>query len=240
MKKETLITAVVFLGVGFLAGFAFSAHRSSLQRPLQRETPVASSASSQQPAGDSAPSGPSGQSSQPASPEPSSSQASSDSGEADLASKLPKGHPQLTDAEVIQFFKDASQHNPGNPAPRLKLADFLYDRKQYDQAISWYQQALALDPKNVDARTDMATCYFSLGRAREAASQLRAALEIDPRHEPTLFNLALVNMEGTHNYTGAREALNRLAAINPNYPGLADLKQQLDQTGSSGAGRKAN
>ncbi|MGH9354349.1 MAG: tetratricopeptide repeat protein [Terriglobia bacterium] len=225
MKKETLITAVVFLGVGFLAGFAFSAHRSSLQRSLQRQISAASAASPQ-------PTGDSGSSGQSASP--SDAQASPGGGPSGLASKLPKGHPQLTDAEVIQFFKDASQHNPGNPAPRLKLADFLYDRKQYDQAISWYQQALALDPKNVDARTDMATCYFSLGRAREAASQLRAALEIDPRHEPTLFNLAVVNMEGTHNYTGARQALNRLAAINPNYPGLADLKQQLDQTESPG------
>lgn len=222
MKKETLITAIVFLGVGFLAGYAFSAHRSS----LERQSALPPAAASQQTSTDS---------SQSAS---STEAQASVGGPSDLTSQLPKGHPQLTDAEVIQFFKDAAAHNPGNPVPRLKLADFLYDHKQYDEAISWYQQALALDPKNVDARTDMATCYFSLGRSREAVSQLQAALKFDPRHAPTLFNLAVVNMEGTRDYEGARVALNRLTAINPNYPGLADLREQLDQTGSAAGSSK--
>lgn len=223
MKKETLITAIVFLGVGFLAGYAFSAHRSS----LERQSALASAAASQQVSGDSG-----------SSASPSGAQDSAGGGPSDLSSQLPKGHPQLTDAEVIQFFKDAAAHNPGNPAPRLKLADFLYDHKQYDEAITWYQQALALDPKNVDARTDMATCYFSLGRSREAVSELQAALKFDPRHAPTLFNLAVVNMEGTRDYAGARVALNRLAAVNPNYPGLSDLRAQLDQTESAAGSSK--
>lgn len=205
MKKETLITAIVFLGVGFLAGFAFKAHRTP--SAVQSPAPVTSG-------------------SQQASPTNSASSASSGA-PSDISSDLPKGHPQLTDAEVIQFFKDASAHNPSDPAPRLKLADFLYDRKQYSEAIGWYQKALTLDPKNVDARTDMATCYFTLGQAREAVSQLQAALKYDPRHEPTLFNLAVVSLEGMHDYAEANTALARLAAINPNYPGLDELKQQI-------------
>lgn len=211
MKKETLITAVLFLGVGFLGGYAFSTHRG-----LTRQSAAAASTAIQ--------SGDPGTQGAPASAQNGGAAAS---GTSDLSSQLPKGHPQLTDAEVIQFFKDASAHNPGNPAPRLKLADFLYDHKQYDEAISWYQQALAIDAKNVDARTDMATCYFSLGESREAIDQLQTALKYDPRHEPTLFNLAVVSLEGTHDFAQARSALNRLAAINPNYPGLADLQQQI-------------
>lgn len=213
MKKETLITAIVFLGVGFLAGFAFKAHRT----PSAGQSAAVATPASQQ-----------------ASPADGASTASNGA-PSDISSDLPKGHPQLTDAEVIQFFKDASAHNPGNPAPRLKLADFLYDHKQYSKAIDWYQQALALDPKNVDARTDMATCYFTLGQAREAVSQLQAALKYDPRHEPTLFNLAVVNLEGIHDYAEANTALARLAAINPNYPGLDELRQQI--AASSGHGK---
>lgn len=207
MKKETLITAIVFLGVGFLAGFAFKSHRTP---PAQQGATAPPAASRQV--------------------DSMAGAAAANGAPSDISSGLPKGHPQLTDAEVIQFFKDASAHNPGNPAPRLKLADFLYDRKQYGEAISWYQQALALDPKNVDARTDMATCYFTLGQAREAVNQLQTALKYDPRHEPTLFNLAVVSLEGTHDYTEANTALARLAAINPNYPGLGDLKQQIAES----------
>jgi tetratricopeptide (TPR) repeat protein len=215
VKKETLITAIVFLGVGFLAGYALNAHRSSIQR--QRESMIMTPAAGSQPASDSA------------SAMLLADQASSTGGSAPLASQLPKGHPPITDAEVIQFFKDASTHNPADPSPRLKLADFLYDRRRFEEAIPWYQQALSLDPKNADARTDMATCYFNLGRARQAIDQLHQALKIDPRHGPTLFNLVVVNTEGLHDYAAARRALKRLAAMNPSYPGLAQLKHELNE-----------
>ncbi len=219
VKKETLITAAVFLGVGFLAGFAFNAHRSARQRAA---AVAASGSSAQAQAAASADS-----------PSASGASAALGGSDAEISSQLPKGHPALTDAEVVQFFTDDAAHNPSDPAPRLKLADFLYDRHHFDQAIPWYRQALALDPKDVDARTDMATCYFSLGNAREAVIQLNDALNYDPHHGPTLFNLAVVNMEGAHNYPAARMALRRLAAVNPSYPGLGPLKQALDAASSA-------
>lgn len=154
-----------------------------------------------------------------------------------MGSQLPKGHPPINAAEVIQFFKDASTRSPNDPAPRLKLADYLFDRRQFADAIPWYQQALTLDPKDVDARTDMATCLFDVGRASEAVDQLHEALRIDPRHEPTLFNLIVVSMDGTHDYRTANVALNRLRAINPGYPGLGQLAQALGAAGAGASGQ---
>lgn len=211
LKKETIITAIVFLGVGFLAGFAFNAHRVSLQRAKQQSAVAAASNANADSAvaSDSTPS------------------TAGPSDGAAIGGQLPKGHPPVSDAEVIQFFKQAASERPSDPAPRLKLADFLYDRRDFAQAINWYQQALALDPKDADARTDMATCFFNLGRAKEAVDQLHEALRSDPNHEPTLFNLAVVNLDGTHDFRAAEQALDRLEAINPGYPGLGQLQQAV-------------
>jgi tetratricopeptide (TPR) repeat protein len=209
VKKETLITAIVFLGIGFLAGFVFSARRSATLREQITATMASQS---------------------------SSTEAADPDGASDELSGLPKGHPPLNDAEIIQFFKDAAAHNPSDPEPRLKLANFLYDRRQFAEAIGWYQQALQLDPRNIDARTDMATCYFNLGNAREALKQLQQALQVDPRHEPTLFNLIVVNLEGTHDVAAARKAWQRLEKINPNYPNLDRLKQSLDEANAAPSG----
>lgn len=217
MKKETLITAIVFLGAGFLAGYAFNAHRNSRQKAVVQSLAADSSPQSSQGAATAPPSGSAGA-------------ASSDDSE--IGTQLPKGHPPVNNAEVIQFFKDASAKNPLDPAPRLKLADFLYDQRQFTEAIPWFEKALALDPKNVDARTDMATCLFNLGRSKEAVDQLHAALKIDPRHEPTLFNLIIVNLEGTHNLRAANDALSRLQSINPGYPGLDQLEQAISSAGA--------
>ncbi|PYV25132.1 MAG: hypothetical protein DMG27_10950, partial [Acidobacteria bacterium] len=81
--------------------------------------------------------------------------------------------------------------------------------------------------------TDLGTCYFNLGRADEALREYRKSLEIDPRHQPTLYNMVLVNLEGTHNLAAARQAWEQLHGLNPQYPGLDRLKQNLETAESS-------
>lgn len=220
MKKETLITAIVFLGVGFLAGYVFNAQRNSASKQQPAASNVAAAPSSQQASAPAAQDG-------------------ADSASPDAAS-LPKGHPPITDAEIVKFFKDAASRNPSDPEPRLKLANFLFDQHHFNEAITWYQQALRLDPRNVDARTDMATCYFNLGKAREALDELHQALKIDPQHEATLFNLVVVNLNGTHDLRAARQAWQRLDQINPSYPNLDQLKQSLDQAAGADPGKTAS
>jgi tetratricopeptide (TPR) repeat protein len=118
--------------------------------------------------------------------------------------------------------------NPQDPAPALKLADFLYDQGDFQQAIPWYEKAVALDTKDVNASTDLGTCYFNVGRPDDALRQLRHSLTIEPRHEPTLFNIIVVNMEGKRDYKAALQAYNVLHQIDPGYPKLDELKKKLD------------
>ncbi len=211
MKKETLITAIVFLGAGFLGGYVYSARRLSVASPTPGAAPSAA-ATTQGTAGNSG---------------------AGNAASGDFASQLPKGHPPLNDAEVIQFFKDAAAHNPADPAPRLKLANFLYDRRRYTEAIPWYQKALQRSPADADARTDLATCYFNLGDSRQALNELHQALRTDPRHQATLFNLVVVNLEGAHDAGAAKQAWEQLQAVNPNYPQLDRLKELLNQAATS-------
>lgn len=208
MKKETLITIVVFLGVGFLGGYAYNAHKNSVLR--QNVTAVAEQAASGQ-------------------TNPSATTSGSTEGIG-----LPQGHPPVDGNQIIEFFESEANQNPTDPGPRLKLANFLYDQQRWAEAIPWYHQALRLSPRNVDALTDMATCSFNLGQFAEANSDLHAALKISPNHEPTLFNLIIVNMEGLHNFAAAEGAWQRLHAIDPAYPHLEQLKQRLSTEMASG------
>lgn len=206
MKKETLITIVVFFGVGFLSGYAYNAHRNSTLRQKVAEQAAADQSAAPQ--------------ANAAAPDP----ASPDAGTVGL----PKGHPPVNAQEIIQFFESAAARNPQDAGPRLKLANFLYDQQHWAEAVSWYRQGLALSPRNVDAMTDMATCLFHLSDFSQALNELSSALKLDPHHEPTLFNLIVVNLDGTHNLTAARQAWKRLNAMDPAYPNLQQLKQSLD------------
>jgi len=215
MKRETVITATVFLVVGFLAGYITFSLTSSKGPGSPASGPEAASA---QPQGD-APAG-----------------ATASGAAASATGALPQGHPPVDVDTAIRMVQGEMARNPKDRKLPLGLANFLYDQKRFAQSIEWYQKALALDPSNVDARTDMGTAYFSSGNTDEALEAYRKSLEIDPHHEHTLFNLIVVELEGKHDLATARKAWARLHQQNPAYKGLDDLKQKLDAAPGSPAG----
>jgi TPR repeat protein len=215
VKKETLITAVVFFALGCIAGYVFRAQSSSNQVAL------AGAGSG------SAPGSPAG------SPIGASRAETGDaSSSPETGAVLPPGHPAISDPAVIQTLEQQAAQNPHDPAPALQLANYLYDHVDYNQAVVWYRKAIQLDPKNVNASTDLGTCYFNLGRFDEALQQFRHSLTIDPGHQPTLYNLVVVNMEGKHDYRAAELAWQTLHRLNPSYPNLDQLQQKLEQAGN--------
>ncbi len=200
MKKETIITAIVFFAMGCLAGYVGADYKASNSRPAA-ESPAGT-------LGNAAP---------------------SDQGAGQAQSpNLPKGHPPIDDSAMVKVLQDEAAQNPKDPAPALKLANYLYDQRKFEQAIDWYQKVVALDPKNVSARTDLGTSYYNVGRPQEALGEFRRSLEIDPKHEQTLFNSIVVNLQGTHDLAAAQQAWDRLHAVSPNYPGLDRLKQSIE------------
>jgi tetratricopeptide (TPR) repeat protein len=208
MRKETIATAIVFFVVGFLAGYITDAQMNWSAR---QKAPVASTPASEMPAAGS----------------PVAAAGNTPQG-------LPEGHPPVDSAIVIKQLQDMAAQNPKDAEVRLKLANYLYDQHQFQQAIEWYQRSLELDPKNVNARTDLGTAYFYVGRPQDALREYRKSLEINPHHEPTLLNMVVVNLEGTHDLTAAQAAWDRLNKLNPSNPALAGLKEKLDAARASG------
>lgn len=191
-----LITALVFLCVGFVAGYVFKSQAA-----------------------------PSSPAEPPSSPAPASAASSSSAAN---GSALPPGHPPINTSAQVQAMEQDASTKPRDPAPALRLANFLYDQGDFQQASTWYEKVMALDSRNVDASTDLGTCYFNIGRSDDALRQFQHSLAIAPQHQPTLFNVIVVYMEGKHDYKAARRAYDALYRLNPGYPKLADLKKRLD------------
>ncbi len=222
LKKESFITAttgVVFFGVGFLAGYIYEANSKSSPQQVRDATGTPApldESSSTAGAGAGSPTSPRG-----ATPP-----------------GLPEGHPPVETAILVKAFEEEAALNPRDPGPRLRLANLYYDQKEYDKAIAWYRQGLELDPRNVSARTDLGTAYYYLGRPQDALKEYRKSLETDPRHAPTLFNMIVINLDGTHDLLAARQALDKLQTLNPNYPGLESMKQRLAEAGLPAKGAR--
>jgi len=205
MKKETILTAVVFFVVGFLAGYITDAQMSWSGRQKAAMT-ATRGMPSEMPGGGSAGAAQSG----------------------GMPAGLPEGHPAIDSASIVKQLQEEAEQNPKDPDIPLKLANFLYDQRQYQAAIEWYQKSLALNPKNVNARTDLGTAYYYIGQSGQALEEYNQSLAIDPNHKPTLLNVIVVNLEGTHNMAAARRAWDRLHTLDPTNPALQSLKQKLD------------
>jgi tetratricopeptide (TPR) repeat protein len=203
MRKGTIAVAIVFFVLGFLAGYVYDAQQN--WKPQPRAAGGVRTAE-----------------------EIPGVAGTADSSAGAMPAQLPEGHPSVDAATIVKTLQEQAAKNPKDPGPRLKLANYLYDQHQYLQAVEWYQKALELDPKDVNAHTDLGTTFFYLGRAQDALREYRKTLQIDPKHEPTMFNLIVVHLEGTHDFAAAQQAWDRLHNQNPNYPGLDRLKQSLD------------
>jgi cytochrome c-type biogenesis protein CcmH/NrfG len=52
---------------------------------------------------------------------------------------------------------------PNDSQLLYKIGNIYYDTQQYPEAIKYYDQSLAQNPKSPDVRTDLATAYFYSG-----------------------------------------------------------------------------
>ena len=122
---------------------------------------------------------------------------------------------------------EALKQNPNDFDSLVKLGNVFYDGQQFANAIQYYERALALQPENVDVRTDMGTAYWYSGNADKALAELQTSLKYKPGHPQTLFNLGWVRWQGKADPKGAIEAWQQLLKTNPDYPEKQKVEQYI-------------
>jgi tetratricopeptide (TPR) repeat protein len=109
------------------------------------------------------------------------------------------------------------------------MGNTKYDVGDFVAAAGFYERALAVQPQNTDVQTDLGNTYFQRQPPdfRRAIEEYRKTLKIDPRHEKALQNIAAAALR-LGDKTIAREAIEQLAAVNPNNQYLEGLRSNLD------------
>ena len=104
-----------------------------------------------------------------------------------------------------------------NNADLLNQIGVLYRAThQFQTAIDYYQKSLAINPKNVGARTDMASCMYYLGDVDGALAQLNKSLTYDPKHTGTLINIGIIRWKGKNDVNGAVAAWQKALKLTDN------------------------
>ncbi len=118
---------------------------------------------------------------------------------------------------------------PDDPDALTGMGHTKYDTGDYVGAATYYEKILAQRPTDADVRADLGSTYARRTPPDydRAIAEYRKALEIDPRHEQALARLADVSLSKGDKAT-ARDAIDKLASVNPSSPVLSTLRSNLN------------
>jgi len=144
----------------------------------------------------------------------------------------------VLDEAKVTALKSVAEREPSNPKPRIELGNLYFDAERYDDAITWYEAAVKLAPKDVNLSTDLGVCYYYINQPDKALAQFDKSLAIDPKHAKTLLNLGIVRAFGKQDLAGATKAWEQVMAIDPNSPEGQAAKRALDTLKSAHGGEQ--
>ena len=107
------------------------------------------------------------------------------------------------------------KNDPKNSDLLNQIGTLYKATHQFQEAAGYYQKAIDADPKNVAARTDLASCLYYQGDTDGAIQQLQQALSFNPKDANSLFNLGMIRLQGKNDPRGAVTAWQQLLQSNP-------------------------
>jgi tetratricopeptide (TPR) repeat protein len=145
----------------------------------------------------------------------------------------PAARAPVLDETQVTALKSVAEREPKNVQPRTQLANLYFDADRYDDAIKWYDEALALAPNDVNVITDLGVCYYYTNRPDKALELFTRSLKIDPKHTKTLLNVGIVKAFGKQDLQGASEAWQEVLKIAPNSPEAQAAQRALNSLQSA-------
>jgi cytochrome c-type biogenesis protein CcmH/NrfG len=140
----------------------------------------------------------------------------------------PAFDPNKHTAMVAQIQEELDK-DPQNVEYRVMLGNIYYDQGKWDQAVTFYEQAVKLKPGDADVLVDLGVCYRNLKRPDEALAQFEKALKVEPGKKQALFNQVVVYGFDKGDKAKAREVLKELRAKYPDEPAGKQLSEELDK-----------
>jgi tetratricopeptide (TPR) repeat protein len=132
-------------------------------------------------------------------------------------------------AKAELYLQRALAVHPKDVDALTAMGNTKYDKGDFVGAADYYQRVLAIQPQNADVQTDLGNAFFRRTPPdyARAVAEYRKTLAIDPKHENALKNMATAALYLKDKET-ARKAIDQLAAVNPDNPTIAALRDNLN------------
>ena len=123
--------------------------------------------------------------------------------------------PRAVDESQAQAMRTAAEKNPADVKARVALGNLYFDAERYSDAVTWYQEALKINPRNPDVSTDLGVSYYYMNQPDRALQQFQESLKADPAHAKTMLNQGIVLAFGKQDLKGAVASWEKLIQVAP-------------------------
>lgn len=101
-----------------------------------------------------------------------------------------------------------------------------YDKKQYDEALNCFEEAVSIDPNFIDSYYNMAVLYEYNGELTKAVAAYKNMLRIDNYNQDAAYKIAEIYSR-QKNYTVALNYLKLVPEASSKYPAAMILKKKV-------------
>jgi cytochrome c-type biogenesis protein CcmH/NrfG len=149
------------------------------------------------------------------------------SGQASGGGANPQAPPPLDESRATAM-KSTAQQNPADAVTRVQLGNMYFDAGRFQEAADWYEAALKIHPKDVNASTDLGIAYYYMNQPDRALAQFDRSLIVDPSHAKTLLNIGIVRAFGKQDLKGAADVWQKVLVVAPASEEARAARQALD------------
>lgn len=130
--------------------------------------------------------------------------------------------------QEIEALKGRLAEDPRDAVTLTRLANLYHDAGMWPQAVSYYERAVEVIPRDPNLMTDLGVCYQNLAEFDRALEMFAKAQEVDPNHWQSLYNIVIVAGMNLGQLDRADAALKRLVEVQPSAPNIDRLRQTLE------------
>lgn len=129
----------------------------------------------------------------------------------------------------IMEFRDRLARNPGDRDALMALANANMMIKRFDEADRLYTYLLELDPRHLDARTNLALIRLEKGEPRRAIELLEKNLELSPTDDATLFNMGVIYLYDLKEPEQAMATWETWLGAHPDAPASGEIRRKIEE-----------
>jgi Flp pilus assembly protein TadD len=123
--------------------------------------------------------------------------------------------------DAVKHFRASVDVRGDSPAAHYNLGTALSVAGQFDEAVTEYERAIALDPGYALAYSNLGSVLLQQGRSREAVKRLEQAVQLNPKNAEALNSLS-VGYAAEGDVEKALATIDRALKLNP-----SDVLQKL-------------